>query len=1011
RVAFGKHLRVAQAGLEQLTASQVRLSCGQLLWRGLIGWVDFAVFARLIGQHWPLCLARRLLWASSAGCRWLDPIRHFSDFLDDLVHTLVRPVELGQLSQFELRVGQADQVSGLQLHGLWPVLVVLLSALDLSPQSLSHNSFCLGQSALMFGNVSFVSRHIQTLIQRRLRLSAFQKIDHHGDGRVSTLVSLELLTFGAASAVAAWFGVWSSLRMIATLAGCRVVDVPEGRSSSVASASLLSDSDRSAVDDESAELSASLLNLTLFSNFGQRAGWQLSSLAALWSLSVPSPASSRRLLDGQHVVLLKLVGDLCESSSVSGLLSAVGVAGGVASPLDSFGLVGGFRRLRRVDGFLLGGGLGWLLSWTFGAAAPVQRRRSQQWPAERLKSSAGTLVLARLLDGAAPVGASSRPVSRAAVALGRGAGRLPVRALIGARSVAAADRAAGVNRLLLLLLLLLLLSTLTSCWRRPWRRVAAISWLLKSMELLVLHNPCAGCLELGALIGAAARSRGHQTSVALAPRVLRLVASRFPMLLGVHRNCSRYSSVSATCVKRSDNLCLNSPNDFRLLTSVVHDPVEFATLLESLDPDVKVLVRGVPLNLDRFRRRSSVRLLGRLIHVVMVLRLSQVGLLQSPSHLFGHCSNHLVVGLVVELSGPAVSAVESAAVELVVEAMTTILIEKDMADLKLGKQQVSAYAAYQRLKQQPPATQLQDQQVNREKKRQHSNNSTENSANAATGSSKKKKAKLQEQSVSAKHYFYTEQFFGTYWERKPLLVKRNSPSHYDDWFSTADFDSMLRNHRVMFGEHLDVTSYRDARDAQPEGRALASQTWQFYQSGCSLRLLCPQVFHDRVYQKLSILHELFGSFVGANVYLTPPGTQGFAPHWDDIEAFVMQLEGRKHWRVYAPRSPNERLPRESSGNFGPKDRLGQPVIDAVLEPGDLLYMPRGFIHQGRCLDGWHSLHITVSTYQKFAWTDLLAEAISGALERATTQDEEFRRGLPLGLLGFAGSALWVPDRR
>uniref|UniRef100_A0A1I8ID18 Bifunctional lysine-specific demethylase and histidyl-hydroxylase n=1 Tax=Macrostomum lignano TaxID=282301 RepID=A0A1I8ID18_9PLAT len=190
----------------------------------------------------------------------------------------------------------------------------------------------------------------------------------------------------------------------------------------------------------------------------------------------------------------------------------------------------------------------------------------------------------------------------------------------------------------------------------------------------------------------------------------------------------------------------------------------------------------------------------------------------------------------------------------------------------------------------------------------------------------------------------------------------------------------------------------------PEGRALASQTWQFYQSGCSLRLLCPQVFHDRVYQKLSILHELFGSFVGANVYLTPPGTQGFAPHWDDIEAFVMQLEGRKHWRVYAPRSPNERLPRESSGNFGPKDRLGQPVIDAVLEPGDLLYMPRGFIHQGRCLDGWHSLHITVSTYQKFAWTDLLAEAISGALERATTQDEEFRRGLPLGLLGFAGSA-------
>ena len=36
-------------------------------------------------------------------------------------------------------------------------------------------------------------------------------------------------------------------------------------------------------------------------------------------------------------------------------------------------------------------------------------------------------------------------------------------------------------------------------------------------------------------------------------------------------------------------------------------------------------------------------------------------------------------------------------------------------------------------------------------------------------------------------------------------------------------------------------------------------------------------------------------------YLTPANSQGFAPHYDDIEAFVLQLEGRKHWRVYAPK--------------------------------------------------------------------------------------------------------------
>lgn len=40
--------------------------------------------------------------------------------------------------------------------------------------------------------------------------------------------------------------------------------------------------------------------------------------------------------------------------------------------------------------------------------------------------------------------------------------------------------------------------------------------------------------------------------------------------------------------------------------------------------------------------------------------------------------------------------------------------------------------------------------------------------------------------------------------------------------------------------------------------------------------------------------------VGTNVYLTPPQSQGFAPHYDDIEAFIIQLEGSKYWKLYKP---------------------------------------------------------------------------------------------------------------
>ena len=86
-------------------------------------------------------------------------------------------------------------------------------------------------------------------------------------------------------------------------------------------------------------------------------------------------------------------------------------------------------------------------------------------------------------------------------------------------------------------------------------------------------------------------------------------------------------------------------------------------------------------------------------------------------------------------------------------------------------------------------------------------------------------------------------------------------------------------------------------------------------------MLNPQTFDEQVWKLCATLQEFFGSFVGTNMYLTPPGTQGFAPHYDDVEVFILQLEGKKHWRVYEPRTAQETLPRYSSCNFS-QDEIG-----------------------------------------------------------------------------------------
>ncbi|XP_046692601.1 ribosomal oxygenase 1 isoform X2 [Silurus meridionalis] len=253
------------------------------------------------------------------------------------------------------------------------------------------------------------------------------------------------------------------------------------------------------------------------------------------------------------------------------------------------------------------------------------------------------------------------------------------------------------------------------------------------------------------------------------------------------------------------------------------------------------------------------------------------------------------------------------------------------------------------------------------------------------------------------HPVTAKTFFRDTWEKKPLLIRRQNPHYYEGLFSTAEFDRILRNDDVQYGVNLDVTSFTNGKREthNPPGRALPYSVWDFYENGCSLRMLNPQAFSSTVWNVLSILQEKFGSMAGANVYLTPAGTQGFAPHYDDIEAFIVQLEGKKHWRVYNPRSKDEVLSLVSSPNYS-QTEIGNPIMDVVLEPGDLLYFPRGFIHQGNCLPDAHSLHITISSYQKNSWGNLLLKVMPAALEMAIEEDVEFRKGLPLDYLTYMG---------
>ncbi|OZB06522.1 MAG: hypothetical protein B7X54_02105 [Idiomarina sp. 34-48-12] len=75
---------------------------------------------------------------------------------------------------------------------------------------------------------------------------------------------------------------------------------------------------------------------------------------------------------------------------------------------------------------------------------------------------------------------------------------------------------------------------------------------------------------------------------------------------------------------------------------------------------------------------------------------------------------------------------------------------------------------------------------------------------------------------------------------------------------------------------------------------------------------------------------------------------GVGPHLDQYDVFIIQGLGRRHWQVGARvTNANEHCPHLDLKQLA--DEF-EPIIDAVLEPGDMLYIPAGCPHNGIALE-------------------------------------------------------------
>jgi lysine-specific demethylase/histidyl-hydroxylase NO66 len=250
-----------------------------------------------------------------------------------------------------------------------------------------------------------------------------------------------------------------------------------------------------------------------------------------------------------------------------------------------------------------------------------------------------------------------------------------------------------------------------------------------------------------------------------------------------------------------------------------------------------------------------------------------------------------------------------------------------------------------------------------------------------------------------------DDFVDRYLERLPLHVARDDASYVADLFSVAGVEEILvasahepaRLALVRAGKpqaaaaeytYTDPGIRAKTTGKQPRQRIDVRKVIGLFGSGYTIAISDASAVHAGLQRACNRLQNDLGAYVGANVYLTPPGAAGFDLHHDTHDILIAQIEGTKSWRIYEPATT---LPLESQ----PLHREVEiPALrvhrDITLRPGDTLYLPRGFAHEAIAGPD-RALHVSFAL-APVRVIDLLQSALAAGAER----NLDLRRALPFG---------------
>jgi len=183
-------------------------------------------------------------------------------------------------------------------------------------------------------------------------------------------------------------------------------------------------------------------------------------------------------------------------------------------------------------------------------------------------------------------------------------------------------------------------------------------------------------------------------------------------------------------------------------------------------------------------------------------------------------------------------------------------------------------------------------------------------------------------------------FMKRHWHKKPLLVRQAIPGFQPLLARPALFELAAREdvesrlvtlQRSRGKEHWRLQRGPFARRALP---ALKTPLWTLLVQGVDLHNDAVHALMNRFrFVPDARLDDLMISYASEG--------GGVGPHYDSYDVFLLQAQGRRRWRIGRRYDPTLRddVPVKILANFVPEEEF-------VLEPGDMLYLPHRYAHDG-----------------------------------------------------------------